>query len=129
MSTQTPKALWPLFRDPTEAMEFSKRLIGGKEHADKQALLAIGLNKTNPKWTRIAAIYALGFVGTYNSAPRLRNILQDGDDDPDVRGHAAEALANIGDKMAIDLLRDVLGHQPPAELRTSCEYALQELAA
>jgi HEAT repeat protein len=128
MSMRTSKAFWPLFRDPTEAMEFAKKLIGGKEHVDKQALLTIGLDKTNPKWTRIAAVYALGFVGG-NLAPRVRGILQDENDDPDIRGHAAEALANLGDKAAIELLRDILGHHPPTELRASCEYALQELAA
>ena len=90
----TPKSLWPLFRDPVEAMEFAKQIIAGKQDTDEQALLEIALLKTNPKWTRIAAIYALGFVGSRDgSVPRLRCILQD--DDPHVRDHAREALFTI----------------------------------
>ena len=80
-----------------------------------------------PRWGRIASIYALGFIGGGEIAPQLRAILADNTDDADVRAHAAEALGNIHDRNSVDLLQDILGHQPPSSLRDSCQYALAEL--
>jgi HEAT repeat protein len=90
-------------------------------------LAEVGVTKTNPKFTRIAAIYAAGFVGGDHLATIFQDILRDETDDVDVRGHAAEALGNIRDQTAITLLQNVLEHEPPTELRVSCEYALHEL--
>src|SRR6266581_1332568 len=93
-----PAALRPLFGDPSDAMELAKKIIGGKLKVNHDILLYIGSVKDNPKWARIASIYALGFIGKDEFAPQLRAILSDPGEDTEVRGHAAEALGNIRDR-------------------------------
>lgn len=105
----------------------AKSIVGGKTTVSNKILGEVGLDKSAGTWPRIAAIYALGFVGDSRSTPKLRKILADETDDAAVRAHAAEALGNIGDRAVVGLLRDILGHQPPPELRESCTYALDEL--
>jgi HEAT repeat protein len=110
-------------------MELAKLIIGNKIKIDNSFLSDIALLKTNPKWTRIAAIYSLGFMDRTTVATALRSILSDNDDDADIRAHAAEALGNLRDRAAAVLLQSILAHNPSDALRASCEYALHELGA
>jgi len=112
-----------------DCIEAAKAIIGGKITIKNKVLAEISLGKSSGKWPRIAAIYALGFVGDNGSTAKLRKILADETDDAAVRAHAAEALGNIGDRAVVGLLRDILGHEPAPELRESCTYALDELGA
>jgi HEAT repeat protein len=129
MTDPAPSPVAPLFGEPVEAMEFAKRIIGGTAKVNQRDLAAIAKDKAHPTWTRVAAIYALGLIASRRQAPSLRRIVGDHGDDPFVRAHAAEALGNIGDRRAPDLLMGILAMHPPAELHASCEYALRELAA
>jgi HEAT repeat protein len=129
MTDPAPSSVLPLFAEPADAMEFAKRIIGGTAKVNQRDFAAIAKDKAHPKWTRVAAIYALGLIGARRQAPSLRRIVGDHGDDPFVRAHAAEALGNIGDRRAPDLLISILATHPPPELRESCEYALRELAA
>jgi len=125
-----PPHLLPLMEgDPATAMEVAKAIIGDKIKVDHKLLAQIAADKSIRKWSRIAAIYALGLAAEDGFAPDLRKILADDTDDATVRGHAAEALGNLQDRASISLLRDILDHKPPPELSESCSYALQELAA
>lgn len=116
-----------LFSDDAESMETAKKIIGGHMEADHAELARIAQAKDIGKWPRIAAMYTLGFLGDKTFSPLLRRILADSNNDIDIRSYAAEALGNIGDQDAAMLLKDVLKHTPPAALRESCEYALEEL--
>ena len=113
--------------DPVEAMETAKAIIGGQVHADSAELIAIAQDRSQPKWSRIAAIYTLGFTGARNGTAPLRGILGDTQNDAELRSYAAEALGNLHDRNATMLLKDILGHGPQPELRQSCEYALEEI--
>jgi HEAT repeat protein len=128
-SSIPPQLLTLLQGSPAVAMEVAKAIIGDKIKVDHNLLADIAADKSIPKWSRIAAIYALGFVAGDGFTVSLRKILADDTDDAIVRGHAAEALGNLQDRASISLLRDILGHKPPPELSESCSYALQELAA
>ena len=109
-----------------DCIEAAKAIVAGKITVKTKVLAEVGVDKSSEKWPRIAAIYALGFIGDSRSTPKLR-ILADETDDAAVRAHAAEALGNIGDRAVVGLLRDILGHEPTPELRESCAYALDEL--
>ncbi|HEY8871545.1 MAG TPA: HEAT repeat domain-containing protein [Stellaceae bacterium] len=110
-----------------DCIEAAKAIVAGKITVKNKVLAEVGVDKSSEKWPRIAAIYALGFVGDSRSTPKLRKILADETDDAAVRAHAAEALGNIGDRAVVGLLRDILRHEPTPELRESCAYALDEL--
>jgi HEAT repeat protein len=126
---QIPASLAPLFGSPEESMDAAKSIIGNRISADHALLGQIGAAKDVQKWPRIAAIYALGFVGERESAPVIRRILADETNDPAIRAHAAEALGNLRDRDSVGLLRDVLAHRPPSDVAESCSYALHELGA
>ena len=114
---------------PADCMEVAKKIIGRQIPANLGMLAKIGQDKSLGIWQRIAAIYALGFLGEWEFTKTLGDILADPTDDLAVRSHAAEALGNLGDRHMADLLRDVLSRKPPKELRESCKYALGELGA
>src|SRR5271167_4641241 len=115
-----------LFSDDPESMETAKKIIGGHVEANPAELSRIAQDKNVGKWPRIAAMYTLGFLGDKKFSPILRYILADSSNDLDIRSYAAEALGNIGDQDAAMLLKNVLRDAPPAALRESCEYALEE---
>jgi HEAT repeat protein len=125
-----PQSLSRLIQgDPATSMEIAKRIIGGDIRIDHNLLAQIATDKSIRKWPRIAAIYALGFVGEDKFVDTIRKILADATDDVLVRSHVAEALGNLRDKCAVPLLQDVLNYEPPPELSESCSYALNELGA
>src|SRR6266403_767978 len=75
-----------------DCIEAAKAIIGGRIPVKSKVLAEISVDKSAAKWARIAAIYALGFVGDHGSTVKLRKILADESDDDAVRAHAAEAL-------------------------------------
>jgi HEAT repeat protein len=113
--------------DPVEAMEIAKQIIGHKLVVDPQSLEAILLDKKSRKWTRIAAIYSLGFLGERLAIPALLSILSDRREPIGIRAHAAEALGNIGDAEAVPNLARVLKQEASPSLRQWCIYALEEI--
>jgi HEAT repeat protein len=76
--------------------------------------------------SRSAAAYVLGF-GRYASArTALEQVLDDVDEDADVRGHAAEALAYIQNPRSVGvLLRNVQGDNPG--IQYWCTFALGQI--
>jgi|ERR1700733_3860632 HEAT repeat protein len=130
MSDHIPASLSRMMGgDPIEAMEIAKQIVGGDIPVVPRVLGQIAANGLQPKWTRIAAIYSLGFLGNRNFLPELRDILSDNKIDDEIRSYAAEALGNIGDEDSVSILRDVLRSHPTGELLASCNYALNELNA
>jgi HEAT repeat protein len=114
---------------PADCMEVAKKIIGRQIPADQTTLAKIARDKSLQTWQRIAAVYALGFLGNARIAETLGEIASDSTEELAVRSHAAEALGNLGDGNMTGLLREILKHKPPKELRESCNYALQELGA
>ena len=113
--------------DPVQCMEWAKQVVGGKASYDEAALVALARDQAAGEWPRIAALYALGLVGSADVCPAIRDLLADAGEIETVRSHAAEALGNLGDRDAARLLHDVLQDQPGKSLRESCEYALSEI--
>jgi hypothetical protein len=82
-----------LIGDPVEAMEAAKRLVKQNDATDVTTLLTIATCKTMRLWSRIAAIWTLGFIDEDAvSVAALRRIQQDQSEDVRIREHAAEAL-------------------------------------
>jgi HEAT repeat protein len=130
MTESIPQSLLPMINgNPSQAMEIAKQIIGGKLPVEHRQLAAIAKDPQNSKWSRIAAIYALGFLADKEFVDDLRKLLADRDTDPDIRSHAAEALGNIRDRGSIILLRNVLRTRPTGPLLESCNYALNEMDA
>jgi hypothetical protein len=63
--------------DPVEAMEVAKQIIGKKVAVDPGSLEAILPVRKSRKWSRIAAIYSLGFLAEDSAVPALLQILLD----------------------------------------------------
>src|SRR5665213_365456 len=94
--------------DPTEAIEAAKRII---EHDDVDVctLADIAAKETCPKWSRIAATYALGFIDDKSkSAAALTRILANRNEDEEIRTHAAEALGHMEEPKAISVMERIL---------------------
>jgi HEAT repeat protein len=125
---ETGRSLEPLLRgDPVEAMEAAKQIIGKRLAVDAASLEAILSDKKSRKWSRIAAIYSLGFLGERSAVPSLLKILSDDKEPVAVRAHAAEALGNIGDTAAVPAVAGILRHETSPSLRKSCAYSLEEI--
>lgn len=75
---------------------------------------------------RIAAVYSLGLLGAQEALETILEILNNKNEDPGLRGSAAEALADIGDTRAIDPLIDAL-HDESVEVRFWAVFALGEI--
>jgi HEAT repeat protein len=117
---ESNQALEPLLRGaPVEAMEAAKQIIGEKLVVDPASLEAILSNRKSPKWSRIAAIYSLGFLGERLAVPALLKILSDHKEAIAVRAHAAEALGNIGAAEVVPALAEILKHESSPSLRKS----------
>lgn len=114
--------------DPVEAMEVAKQIIGKKVAVDPGSLEAILSDRKSLKWSRIAAIYSLGFLAEDSAVPALLQILLDHKEPIGVRAHAAEALGNIGEKTrAVPALGEILRCESSPSLQKSCTYALEEI--
>jgi HEAT repeat protein len=113
--------------DATESMESAKKLIGSKVRVPPALLDQIASKKQYRRWSRIAAVYAIGFLNYKVSVGVLVSILGDGSDDVQVRAHAAEALGNIGDESALPALRQCLLQKEPRSIKRWSIYALSEI--
>jgi HEAT repeat protein len=115
--------------DPVEAMESAKEIIGLGTRVDPMLLKDIASNKIYKKWSRIAAVYALGFLAHKASAPALIRILQDQRENAQLRGHAAEALGNMRDPRAVLALGKILSADEHTSIKKWCVYALSEIGS
>ena len=85
-----------LIGEPIEAMEAAKRIVN-QNPRDPTAFIALATNKVMGLWTRIAAIWLLGFIDHDGlSVPDLERIVQDQTEVEPIRDHAAEAIAHRG---------------------------------
>jgi len=55
-----------------------------------------------------AVVMGLGFIGDKSSAPRIRSLMEDPGQAPEVRGYAAFALGIMGDHESLDAIRGLL---------------------
>jgi HEAT repeat protein len=113
-------------------MEAAKRIILGSPRKYVSELADIAADKKQKKWSRIAAIYALGlmrerFGDKRLGAKILRLILGDSRERAEYRDLAAEALGNLGDRAAVPLLCRCLARTRSAAVKTSCAYALRQI--
>jgi hypothetical protein len=82
--------------DPVEAMEAAKRLISKNERRQIDRLMSIAAHRHNPLWSRIAAIYTLGFIDEAAvSLNTLRSLAYDRTEHALVIEHAREAMDNL----------------------------------
>lgn len=75
---------------------------------------------------RCRALNLIAFMFNKTASPRLRRLLGNEEVPPEVRGDAAEALANIGDRKAIPLLIKVSYDRSPIVRFWAC-YALGQM--
>lgn len=110
-----------------EAMDAAKAIIGAKR-VDWLGLLSIVNDHGLAAPSRIAAAYALGFAPSgCGASEALMALLADSAEADEVRDYAAEALANIGEKRAIPLLRRLIEQGLSEAVMRSCVYALDEI--
>jgi len=116
-----------LVGDPVQAIESAKAIVGGRAKIYPAVLVDIARTDEFNKWSRIAAVYALGFLGHRQSVPVLVRILSDRQESLQVRSHAAEALGNIRDSRSIPVLERVLMGRDRGSIKRWCVYALSEI--
>lgn len=114
-SSEDDKLLWESAK--SIGMLQSKRSV---EPLIKFLLTSTSVNK------RSAAAYALGYIGVEQAVEPLTNVLHNKDEDPIVRGYAAEALALLKDERAVVPLITSLNDENP-EIRFWSAYALGEI--
>lgn len=71
--------------------------------------------------------YVLGQTKNLNSAPSLRNVLEDVDQQCMVRHEAAEALGALNDIESLPLLEKYFAEDPLEEIRQTCELAIERI--
>ena len=76
--------------------------------------------------TRAAAAYVLGFGHFSSARVPLEEVLNDSSEDAFIRGHAAEALAYIGDKESVRVLLKHMEDSDPG-VRYWCIFALGQI--
>ncbi len=113
--------------DPLDAMEAAKKIVNGAIKVDPDLLLLIVDNHQYKTWSRIAAIYALGFLNHPSSARSLIGIVGNTKEPSQVRSHAAESLGNMRAHSAIPTLARILSRRERASLKKWCVYALGEI--
>ncbi|NJL28055.1 MAG: HEAT repeat domain-containing protein [Thermoanaerobaculia bacterium] len=77
---------------------------------------------------RAAAAYGLGCLGSTKAGPELCRLLLDATETPSVRGHAAEALGQVGSASSLEALLEAT-HVPEVEVRFWATYALGRIGA
>ena len=120
--------------DPAKAMEAAKSLISlpdGK--VDPGLLVKVASDTRYRTWSRIAAVYTLGFLMTSDSGAHrqvLRSLLSERKESTRLRGHAAEALGNLQDAASTEVLKGCLmDASEPLSVRKWCLYALGEIGS
>jgi HEAT repeat protein len=84
------------------------------------------LNSGERPETRAAAAYILGFARDAGARTDLEERVRDRWEEPTVRGHAAEALAYIGDPRSVPSLLDAL-EEDDSCVRYWCIFALGQI--
>ena len=111
-------------------MESAKKMIGMPASGLHKVLTYVILDKRYSKWSRMAAIYALGFSGKRTYTPVLARILNDATEPHQIRDHAAEALGNLRSRQAVDALEKALSDENiRPSIKRSIRYALSEIQA
>jgi hypothetical protein len=113
--------------DPIEAMEAAKEIIGGKGVLSPTLILEVAKSEKYRIWSRVGAVYALGFLGFRPSVPSLMRVLQNSREPLSLRCHAAEALGNMQDAKAIAVIEEVMARGEPGSLKKWCIYALSQI--
>jgi hypothetical protein len=115
--------------DAVDAIEAAKRIIGSGNRIVPAPLMEIALDRKLGEWSRIAAVYALGYARDPSGevAAFLSKILKDRTETSKVRAHAAEAIGNLPAEDMEALLRQMSASTEPADVRRSCNYALSQL--
>jgi HEAT repeat protein len=114
-----------LMSDPSEQMREEAALGLGlvSEDDDVVEVLLNALEYDSSKPVRLAALHALGIRSSPHSATRVMGILQNPEEDAEVRADAAEALAHIKDERIVDVLIESLQDNSPL-VRYSAAYSL-----
>ncbi len=95
--------------------------------ATETALFLISLlNSGKRADTRAGAAYVLGHSRCACARTSLEEILGSAGEEASVRGHAAEALAYIGDKRSVNVLLKHLADEDP-EVKYWCIFALGQI--
>jgi len=119
-------ALQALLLDPAERIREEAAAGLGQVARDDQvdALLAVAERDSSPP-VRLAALHALGMLGSPRSARRLVRLLRDPDQPAEVRADAAEALAHVPGEGITGALIEALAGESPA-IRYAAAFALGE---
>lgn len=113
-----------LMSDPSEQIREGAAMgLGLVLKGDDVDVLQGSLEHDRSKSVRLAALHALGILSSSRSAPRVMSILQNLEEDAEVRADAAEALAHVKDQRIVDVLIDSL-HDNSSLVRYSAAYAL-----
>ena len=113
-----------------DSIECAKKLIRMSPSGLHEVLVDVVLNKRYSKWSRMAAIYTLGFSGEKGCASVLISILNDATERPQIRDHAAEALGNLRSRKAVNSLKMALSDKSiRGAVKRSIVYALSEIQA
>lgn len=134
-SEQAGAVLRELLSDPSEQVREEAALdlgllAGGDMEDDTDRTEAVQrllnmVDRDPTKSVRLAALHALGMIGSSISTPGLIRVLEDPSEDAEVRADAAEASAHVGDERIVDALIDSLSDSSPL-VRYSAAYALGE---
>jgi hypothetical protein len=82
--------------DPVEVMEAAKRLVDQHNPRHVETLVLIASTKTPRLWSRIAALWTLGFIDDDGiSVPDLQRIAEDDSEPAEIKDHALEALETM----------------------------------
>ena len=113
-----------LMLDPSEQVRQEAALaLGLVSQEDVSPVLLNAVNHDRSNSVRLAAIHALGIISSPDSANRLIEIVQDPQEDAEVRADAAEALAHIKAEPIVDMLIEALKDESPL-VRYSAAYSL-----
>jgi HEAT repeat protein len=114
-----------MMSDPEEQLR-EEAVVGlalVSQNDDTVEVIFNALQSEGSRSVRLAALHALGMLGSPRSAGGVIAILQNANEDPEVRASAAEALAHVRDDRIVDVLVGCLGDASPL-VRYSAAYAL-----
>jgi len=106
--------------------EAAAEALGQLGATDAVQPLLRAMNDTIDVAVRLASVYALGLIGDQQAIDPLISRVVDTNEQPRVRGMAAEKLGGFGDSRALDTLRAALV-DPSTEVRFWAAFALGEL--
>jgi HEAT repeat protein len=112
-----------------DAMEAAKAIIADPQRVPVEILVQIARMKTLRTWSRICAVYALGFTNSAEVGIALVEIVLDETNAYSLRSFAAEALGNLRAKNSTPVLQDLYSKTTNADLKKSCAYALSQMRA